>query len=189
MHLVVAFNSQDTWTRDQWVVPYGKEDMFADFEGWGEHVKKILSLMKKSDVWALFNHPPADTFFKGRICLLGDAAHASTPHQGAGAGMAVEDAYILANLVAEANDANDVPAAFAAYDAVRRPRTLKLVTTSKEGGQLYDYELPGVEDDLDRVKEKLSTRMDWIWNENLEEELAQAKETYRERRSRERQRL
>jgi len=44
--------------------------------------------MEKPDVWALFDHPPAPTYFKGRFALLGDAAHASTPHQGAGAGQA-----------------------------------------------------------------------------------------------------
>lgn len=43
--------------------------------------------MEKPDVWALFNHLSADTYYrKGKICLLDDSAHASAPHQGAGAG-------------------------------------------------------------------------------------------------------
>lgn len=79
-----------------------KGPMEADFEHWGCSVRNILSLMEKPDVWALFDHPPARTYWKGRMCLLGDSAHASTPHQGAGAGMALEDAFVLSKLLGQA---------------------------------------------------------------------------------------
>lgn len=77
------------------------EDDFAD---WGDSVKKIASFVEKPDVWAIFDYPPAKSYYKGRTCLSGDAAHASTPHLGAGAGMAIEDAYIMASLLAEIED-------------------------------------------------------------------------------------
>lgn len=64
--------------------------MFRDYEGWGDTATRILQLMEKPDEWALFEHPPAPTYVKGKLAILGDAAHASTPHQGAGAGMAIE---------------------------------------------------------------------------------------------------
>jgi salicylate hydroxylase len=54
--------------------------MLSDFSGWGTNVRNIISLMQKPDTWALFDRPPAESYFKGRVCLLGDAAHASTPH-------------------------------------------------------------------------------------------------------------
>jgi 2-polyprenyl-6-methoxyphenol hydroxylase-like FAD-dependent oxidoreductase len=38
--------------------------------------------MDKPDKWALFNHLPAPTYTKGSLCILGDAAHATTPHLG-----------------------------------------------------------------------------------------------------------
>lgn len=175
---VVAFHSQDKWEDDQWVIHAKKEDMFKDYEAWGKQVKDILSLMQKPDIWALFNHPPADTYYKGRICLLGDSAHASTPHQGAGAGMAIEDAYVMANLLAQVDDTKDIERAFKSYDYIRRPRTQKLVTTSKEAGQLYDLELVG--DDEEKLKQILNSRMDWIWKEDLQGELKEAQKVYQE---------
>lgn len=80
---VVAFSTKkDGNWEGEWVKPVNKEAMFNDFQGWTVATQQILSLMQKSDTWALFDHPAAPTYLKGRICLLGDAAHASTPHCG-----------------------------------------------------------------------------------------------------------
>lgn len=79
---VVAFTSARSWPHKDMIVRSTKEGMYADFEGWSAHVRSIMKLMTKPDIWALFNHLPADTYTNGRICMLGDAAHASTPHQG-----------------------------------------------------------------------------------------------------------
>jgi len=63
----------------------------------------------------------------GRIVLLGDAVHATTPHLASGAGMAVESAIVLAHELARADDAK---AALAAYEARRYPRCKDVVDTS-----------------------------------------------------------
>ncbi|KAH7378750.1 mannitol 1-phosphate dehydrogenase [Pyrenochaeta sp. MPI-SDFR-AT-0127] len=175
---VVAFNSRETWDKDKWVVTTSKEDMDRDFAEWGPHVQKIVGAMQKPDVWALFMHPPCSTYTKGRVCLLGDAAHATTPHQGAGAGMCIEDSFILANLIKEANGVDDVERAFRVFDQVRRERSQKNVTTSYEAGQLYDFELHG--DDLDKIEESFLSRMGWIWNVDLEQQLQEAKKIFHE---------
>ena len=129
---VVAFRHKfdGKWLNDQWVLPTKKEDMLSDFAGWGSSAKSILSLMEKPDVWALFDHPPAPTYAKGRFAILGDAAHASTPHQGAGAGQAIEDVFVLSNLLGRTKEVKDVERALYAYDQVRRPRSQRVVTTS-----------------------------------------------------------
>ncbi|EUC39389.1 hypothetical protein COCCADRAFT_80694 [Bipolaris zeicola 26-R-13] len=171
---VVAFSSRKTWDSEKWVVTTSKQDMEADFADWGPHVQKIIGAMQNPDIWALFMHPPCKTYTKGRVCLLGDAAHATTPHQGAGAGMCMEDAYILSGLLKDANSTEELTRAFKAFDEVRRGRTQKLVTTSYEAGQLYDFELLG--DDLDKIEENFSKRMHWIWNFDLEAHLEQARE-------------
>lgn len=128
--IVVAFNSRKEWTSDQWVVSTSKEEMIATYEGWGPYVQKIIRAMRKPDIWALFYHHPCSTYYKGRMCLLGDAAHATTPHQGAGAGMCVEDALILASLLKDVDRVENVERAFKAYDQVRRPRSQKNVLTN-----------------------------------------------------------
>jgi salicylate hydroxylase len=174
---VVAFNSSKTWDNERWVVTTTKEEMEADFEGWGPQVQKIVGAMEKPDIWALFMHPPCNTFYKGRLCLLGDAAHATTPHQGAGAGMCIEDSYILANLIKDANNVDDLERAFKAFDYTRRERTQKNVTTSMEAGQLYDMELYG--DDLEKIEHSFLTRMQWIWQFDVEKQLEEAQKVMR----------
>lgn len=172
---VVAFASADKWENPQWVIPMQKERRDEDFKAWGPQVKKILSLMEKPDVWALFNHPPAPTYYKGRVAILGDAAHATTPHNGAGAGMAIEDAYVLANILSDVKEPKDIEAAFSVYDETRRERTQRLVESSRESGQIYEFEGKDTGDDMHKIHDNLSQRYKWIWNEDLEEELAEAK--------------
>ncbi|KAH7032126.1 hypothetical protein B0J12DRAFT_713715 [Macrophomina phaseolina] len=116
----------------------------------------ITSLMQRIDIWALFEHPAAPRYTRDNICLIGDAAHAATPHQGA--------------LLREVNDAEDIQAAFTAFQKER----IELARTSHEAGQLYDFELPGYEDDDGMIAENLKTRMRWIWDEDLEKELERA---------------
>ncbi|KAH7104867.1 hypothetical protein BKA62DRAFT_816100 [Auriculariales sp. MPI-PUGE-AT-0066] len=176
---VVAFASKPEWQDNRWVVPSTKEELQHDFDGWSQHVKSILSLVQRTDIWALFEHPPAARYTRDHICLIGDAAHATTPHQGAGAGMAVEDAWLLSTLVGElASTSDDLQAVFNAFERVRIDRTQRLVRTSNEAGRLYDFELDGVADDSAKIKECLKTRMQWIWEEDLEHELATAKEVF-----------
>ncbi len=130
--------------------------------------------MEKPDIWALFDHPPAPTYFKGRLALLGDAAHASTPHQGAGAGQAIEDAFILSNLFGKVDSVNEIKYAFHAYDAVRRPRSQKVVVTSREAAAIYEFEDEKLGTDLDLIRRTLETRCNWIWNEDLYQQLKTA---------------
>ncbi|KAI6091461.1 mannitol 1-phosphate dehydrogenase [Hypoxylon rubiginosum] len=171
---VVAFSSSQSWTDPQWVVKASKEKMLSDFDAWGPTVHTIINSMEKSDIWALFNDPPSATYYglSPRICLLGDAAHATTPHQGSGAGMCIEDCYILGRLIAEVSGAQDLGKAFRAYDEVRRPRTQKLVRTSREAGMLYEFEAEG--DDLEAIEKNFKSRMNWIWDVDLQKDLEKA---------------
>lgn len=130
--------------------------------------------MEKPDIWALFDHPPAPMYFKGRFAVLGDAAHASTPHQGAGAGQAIEDAFILSNLLGQVNSVGEIEKAFQAYDAVRRPRSQKVVTTSREAAAIYEFEDEELGTDLDAIRQRLETRYNWIWDEDLNQQLKKA---------------
>lgn len=179
--VVVAFSSRKTWEDSEWVVQTSRSDMLADYSSWSPAVQAIMSAMLKPDIWALYNHPPARTYVQGRprICLLGDAAHATTPHSGAGAGMCIEDCYILSSLLADATSVDDLEKAFRAYDQVRRPRSLKLVKESKEAGMLYDFEGPHG-DDLEALELNMKKRMDWIWDADLSIDLEKARSIFKE---------
>ncbi len=129
---------------------------------------KILDLMQRRDIWALFDHPHAPTYFNGRLALCGDAAHAAVPHQGAGSGMALEDAFVMGKILTNVKTAEGFEAAFKAYDAVRRPRTQRLVETSRQSGTMFDFELEGVKDNVEKIRDNLDVRFRWIWEEDLE---------------------
>ncbi|GAA3459110.1 FAD-dependent monooxygenase [Saccharothrix longispora] len=75
---------------------------------------------------------PLPTYVRGRVALLGDAAHAMTPYLGQGACMAIEDGVVLASLCAR----HDVPTALAEYDRARRPRTQAVARASRAMGRV-----------------------------------------------------
>ncbi|KAK3615416.1 hypothetical protein LTR56_026603 [Elasticomyces elasticus] len=183
---VVAFSTKadGKWEDSEWVKPLNRDEMYSDFEGWVPATKKILSLMQKPDIWALFNHLPAPTYHKNRICILGDAAHASTPHNGAGAGQAIEDALIMSRVMALVYSAADIPRAFAAFDKVRRPRSQRQVKVANESGWLYDLQAPGIGDDWDKVEQTLATKQQWIWEHDLEADVKEAVRIYQEESAR-----
>jgi 2-polyprenyl-6-methoxyphenol hydroxylase-like FAD-dependent oxidoreductase len=71
------------------------------------------------------------------VALLGDAAHAMTPNLGQGGAQAIEDAAVLAHLLARDGD---VPAALRAYEAARRPRVRAVVRQARRLGALGQWE-------------------------------------------------
>ena len=131
--------------------------------------------MQKLDICPLFDAPAADTFHKAHICLLGDAAHASTRHQGSGAAIAIEDVFVLGTLVGDAKDAPSLEAVFTAYDIDLKPRTQKLVATSREASHLFAMALLGVGTNREAIKKKIEGRMSWMWNEDLTAEVHEAR--------------
>lgn len=183
---VVAFSTKKDgkWDNPDWVIPMDKEAMYKDFEGWAEAPQQILSMMQRPDIWALFDLPAAPTYFKGRVCMLGDAAHASTPHNGAGAGQAIEDALCMSRLMRLVFDSRDITRAFAAFDRIRRPRSQRQVKEARDSGWLYDLQLPGYMDDWDKIAEKLRTKQLWIWEHDLEADVQEAERQFNEEISR-----
>ena len=174
---VVAFRTKSDCEWDgEWIKHASKEEMRADFVGWSDDVHAILDTMEKCDKWALFDHPPAATFHReGRICLIGDAAHASTPHHGAGAGMAIEDSYLLSGLLSDVYDKSELEIVFATFEAMRKDRTQRLVRNSRDQTAIYDFQAQGIEDDIRKIAEDLPNRWDWIWDHDVERELEDAK--------------
>lgn len=174
---VVAFSSKKEWSEERMVISTTKTAMRQDYEDWGPTVKSIIELMGHSDIWALFDHPPIESYTRGNLCLMGDAAHASTPFQGAGAGMAIEDAYVMGKVLKEVKIARHLKAAFQTFDSLRRERTQKQVATSRESGHIWHFELEG--DNIEKIKSLLETRMTWLWEYDFDSEIGPALDTLR----------
>ncbi len=165
---------------NEWIVKSTTEDILQDFEGWSDPVKRLLKMVRKPDKWALFEHPAASTYvgLGGKVLLLGDCAHASSPHCGAGAGIAIEDAALLVALVGKVLCKEELKRAFKNYNEERRERTQRLVRKSRETGLLYDFELEGVGDDLERLAADTKERYRWVWEFEIEEAVNAAKERF-----------
>ncbi|ETS82835.1 hypothetical protein PFICI_04711 [Pestalotiopsis fici W106-1] len=112
----------------------------------------------------LWDHPHARTYVSGNICIIGDAAHATTPWQGSGGGMSIEDSLILSTLLGRAKTTKDAGAALKIYDQVRRPRTQSIVESSRETGLIMTGQGKETQLDLSRLKQKVLPRWDFILN-------------------------
>jgi len=102
---------------------------------------KILKCIDKPRKWYIHVVlPPLDSYVKGRVALIGDAAHGMLTHLGAGAGQGIEDAYVLARLLGHPQTTlANLEAVLQAYDRIRRPRAQMVSdTTSIKAGRIYD---------------------------------------------------
>lgn len=116
----------------------------------------------------LWEHLPANTYASGPLCVMGDAAHATTPWQASGGGMSVEDSFIISSLLSHATTKNEAVNALKAYDEVRRPRTQRIVESSLGTGAIMTGRGGETKMPLDQVKEKLTHRWDFILGIELE---------------------
>lgn len=113
----------------------------ASFAGWAD---PILALIAATDPTAVLQNdiadrPPLRRWTAGRVTLLGDAAHPTTPNLGQGACLALEDAVALADALA-AHD--DIPTALRHYEQLRIPRTSRVVLQSRRLGQIGQWSNP-----------------------------------------------
>ncbi|KAK7225060.1 hypothetical protein V2G26_013063 [Clonostachys chloroleuca] len=178
---IVAFHTTEKeWPdRVRLTAPATREDALRDFADFGNTVTDLLRLSPRElDTWAIFdlgdNPPP--TFAKDGVCLVGDAAHATSPHHGAGAGLCIEDAAVLAELLSDRRVATrrDAEHAFATFDAVRRERGSWLVQSSRHIGNAYEWLVPGLEDNLDRIEADINHRNGIIANVDVASMCSQA---------------
>lgn len=158
---------------DEWTVPITEGEIEERFENWYPPLVKLLVEYHLPCKWGMFVVQHDQSYTKGRIALVGDAAHATVPHLGAGAGMAMEDAYVLSSLIASAGSIDDIETALKAYDAVRRGRTQEVLRRSRQAGNAYGLVDSDDDADLKRVLEESYER---VWHEDLNEEVRRGKE-------------
>ena len=129
------------WTESSNRAPATRGQALRIFEGYSwDH--RILDLVRNIEgdmsFWALVELPRLPRWSRGRVMLLGDAAHAPLPHQGQGAGLAIEDAYALGALLAKCG-LTDYDAAFDAFENLRRRRAWMVQAYSRAAGRAYKF--------------------------------------------------
>ncbi|MEU8819049.1 FAD-dependent monooxygenase [Actinoplanes sp. NPDC048796] len=155
----VAVVEQDRWTRESWTDRAGVADACEAFAGWHPQVLQIIGAAGAMYVWALFDRPPRPAWSRGRVTLLGDAAHAMLPFMAQGAAQAVEDGAALAALLRETPD---VAGALTAYERIRLPRTSRLQEMS--AGNKTRFHLPDGPAQRKRDSQMAAGSRSWSFN-------------------------
>jgi salicylate hydroxylase len=117
---VVTQEDTDAWVDEGWSIAGNPEDMRASFPNAEPLLAKLLSRVTQCSKWGLFTRPLTDNWGRGRIALIGDAAHAMLPNAGQGASQSFEDAYVIARWLAA--EPGDPANALRNFRRVRIPR-------------------------------------------------------------------
>ncbi|WP_078286357.1 FAD-dependent monooxygenase [Mycobacteroides chelonae] len=133
---IVAFTATDLDAEESWTAPGDVRALAAEFADWAHPVPAIIDALPETFRWGLYDRKPLGRWSTDRITLLGDAAHPVTPHLGQGANMAIEDAVVLATVLAGASVA-DVPQRLALYESLRRDRTSRIQQNARQAGAIY----------------------------------------------------
>lgn len=149
------------------LVPATRDEVERAFVGWSPALQEVVKLLPEKFVkWGIFDmaQHPAPTYARGRVCIAGDAAHASSPYQGLGACMGVEDALAVCEVLDVVNTSTGesgagkqlaVERALRAFSDTRMERSQWLVRSSREMGEMYQWRYGPTGRDAQRCHAKL----------------------------------
>jgi salicylate hydroxylase len=135
-----------------------------------EPVRTLLNKIESWRMWVLCDRPPIKDWSRGRITLVGDAAHPMLQYLAQGAGMSIEDAVCLADRVVASG--GDYRSAFLAYQQARYLRTGRVQIMARVYGEFYHAS--GVAKELrnmmlgSRSAEESMDGMAWLYGEQKE---------------------
>ena len=164
-----------TWNRPGWSAPADGNELKSVFASpvWPGPARMMIGAVDGWKKFALFTLPEGGEWTKGAIALLGDAAHAMLPFAAQGAGMAIEDAAVLAKCLAEAQGESGpaIAAAMQRYAQARRARVARVQHTARRNGRIYHLSGPmALARDL-AIKAmgapRMLARQDWIYDWRL----------------------
>ncbi len=132
-----------------------KAEALAMFADWHPSIPALIDATPADAVLRndICDRVPRRGWSRGRVTLLGDAAHPMTPHLGQGACQAIEDAAVLGDCLSEQDS---VVAALADYERRRYPRTTMLVRRSRTAGRLSQVRNPVLRAARDLVVRRIS---------------------------------
>ncbi|RDI60961.1 FAD-dependent oxidoreductase [Microvirga subterranea] len=119
---------------DGWADPGDGAVLTARYAAAAPALRQLLAAPSQWLRWSLFDHP-AGAMARGRIALLGDAAHPVLPFLAQGAALAIEDAATLASLLG--HDAPAIPQALSRYEAERLSRVKRVQGAARQNGRVY----------------------------------------------------
>ena len=158
---IVTQQDTDKWVEEGWSTRGDPEEMRASFPNPEPRLAELLGLVTECSKWGLFTRPLTQNWGRGRIQLIGDAAHAMLPNAGQGACQAFEDAYVLGRWLDARRDPVD---AFANFRRIRIPRVHGVQRLSLSNARFKHMR------DAAAQKQSIATgtgsvhgNSDWVW--------------------------
>ena len=143
----VAVQERTDWTNADWHQDGNIEELRDAFKNWHPTIVRILEACTQTNLWALYDSDPLPNWVDGRLALLGDAAHPMLPFMAQGAGMAIEDAYVLAECLKH----EDIPQALKTYQNRRKRRTAMVQKMARSNAKLF-HRSQGLSDIVQNTK-------------------------------------
>jgi salicylate hydroxylase len=163
----VGFVPTKTETIESWSATGDRDELAASFKGWDARVVALLEKVETCFWWGLYDRKPLASWTKGRLALLGDAAHAMLPHVGQGANQAIEDGVALAVFL-EGCDCAEIPEVLQLYEAFRRERTDVVQAEARKQGLRYDSRSGSLVQRDQEISRSVEFRR-WLFDYDVEE--------------------
>ena len=131
----VCLVEQDGWFNESWSEKGEIEELKKAYKGWNRTIETLLQHADPNTLykWALHDRLPMKQWSKGRIVVLGDAAHPMLPFLAQGAAMAIEDGAVLANCI---DNFDEVEEALKYFEKIRKPRTSYVQSAARRNAKV-----------------------------------------------------
>ncbi|GHD19686.1 salicylate hydroxylase [Streptomyces violarus] len=157
------------WNTESWTARGRTEELLHTYRGWSEQVRAVLGALSTVSRWALHDRDPLERWTSDRIAVAGDSAHPMLPFMAQGANQAIEDAVVLATCLAGTGP-EDVPAALARYERVRKPRTDRIQRMSRANSRTFHLEDGDGQRERDTALGRQQARdQEWLFGHDAEE--------------------
>jgi salicylate hydroxylase len=167
LYNVVAIIEDSQWRGESWRTPADLGAVRAAFQEWDPRLRALFGAAGDIHKWALLDHPVPAVWSRGRVALLGDACHAMLPYLAQGGAMAIEDAWALGEVLA---DATDPVAALSRYSQLRVARATRVHAHAARNARTFHrsrrasrFARDAVLRALARKPERFLHRMDWLY--------------------------
>jgi salicylate hydroxylase len=158
---IVTQQDTDQWVEEGWSISGDPEEMRRSFPSPEPRLVRLLCVIDKCSKWGLFTRPITGNWGRGRIQLIGDAAHAMLPSVGQGACQAFEDSCILARWLEACPDPVE---AFTNFRRIRIPRVHGVQRLSLENKEFkHMRDAAKQKESITSGKRGVLGNIDWVW--------------------------
>jgi salicylate hydroxylase len=158
---IVTQEDTDKWVEEGWSTRGDPDEMRLSFPNPEPRLKKLLSLVTECSKWGLFTRPLTQNWGRGRVQLIGDAAHAMLPNAGQGACQAFEDSYILARWLDACRDPAE---AFGNFRRIRIPRVHGVQRLSLANARFkHMRDATAQKESIAAGKGSVHGNSEWVW--------------------------